>query len=179
MTIKSIAPGASADRSRRLAVGDELISVEGVHVQSVSHTELRERIVGVEGTLVTLAFKKSSGDVIEIELMRGSADFIASIHAPPPELPPLPPVVDRSSLTQSLPSSAFGVASSSAASDEVLRLRATVRQLEATNARYEEDVRLLRSSLEAQRSEFDARLRAAEEDFRRQLNDRNRSVRVF
>jgi len=78
--VSGLEPGLSAQRSGLIEEGDEIVKVDGTVVEKAPMMLLRERILGPQGSHVTLMFRRvscSNTFVFEVELMRGAADYIA------------------------------------------------------------------------------------------------------
>ena len=80
--VQHIVPRSSADRCGMIQLGDELLAA-GEAGQTPTNIErkglpvLREKILGKQGSFVVLHFRrKYNGDMYEIELMRGSPEYI-------------------------------------------------------------------------------------------------------
>ena len=132
--VAELAPGGSADRSGRLRVGDQLLSVNGQAIQGMTPAELSQIISGPEGSSVRLAFRRITSaffqeteDDFEITLVRAVPQGLSSrfvVGAPPLRSHPVaaaeglkgdatamsqtamptPPVPSRPSERQSVPS---------------------------------------------------------------------------
>jgi hypothetical protein len=83
--VQHIVPGSSADRCGMIRLGDELFAAGEVG-QSPTKIEgkglhlLREKILGKHGSFVLLQFRRKNGEFYEIELMRGSPEYIEMMN---------------------------------------------------------------------------------------------------
>jgi hypothetical protein len=89
--VKTIFKGTSAERCGKIAIGDEIVSVNGQLVEGRSPNSLRTVIVGQTGTTISLGFRKAGvgislsifihqGSAYDVKLVRGSAEFLAAIR---------------------------------------------------------------------------------------------------
>ena len=75
ITIGSIAPGGPAGAEGSLAIGDELISVDGVECAQASARDVRDAILGALGSTVRIkVFRHSAQRAFDITLERGSTE---------------------------------------------------------------------------------------------------------
>ena len=75
ITIGSIAPGGPAGAEGSLAIGDELISVDGVECAQASARDVRDAILGAIGSTVRIkVFRHSAQRAFDITLVRGSTE---------------------------------------------------------------------------------------------------------
>ena len=85
--VKTIVKGGSADRSGILRVGDVVVRVEHENVEGQPLSTLRTRILGQQGSFVTLGFRRRDGmetTFFDVPLMRGSPEFFDSMKATQP-----------------------------------------------------------------------------------------------
>jgi len=84
--VHQIVPRSSADRCGMILMGDELLAAGEVgqkptNIEGKGLGVLREKILGPQGSFVVLHFRrKNKGDVYEIELMRGSPEYIEMMN---------------------------------------------------------------------------------------------------
>jgi hypothetical protein len=69
--VEKIFAGGPAHLSGKLQEGDEIVSVNGSPINGRTPSELKTHVVGPSGTSVSLGVRNSSGQVYEIQLMRG------------------------------------------------------------------------------------------------------------
>jgi len=139
--VKKVVPGGSAARSARVEVGDIITHADGVDVSGEPVSALRKRIVGPQGTYVRLGFRRADKFEFEVNLMRGTPEYLSSLSMP---------------LSGSMPraSEVLGAPRYDAAySAEVESMRQRVRQLEAQRDSDRLEVERLRALLQVP-SEF-------------------------
>ena len=84
--VQHIVPRSSADRCGMIVLGDELLAAGEVgqqptNIEGKGLLVLREKILGQQGSFVVMHFRrKNKGDVYEIELMRGSPEYIEMMN---------------------------------------------------------------------------------------------------
>lgn len=71
--------GGSAERSGTIKAGDMIVSIDSRDVRGKSVSEMRNYIVGAEGSTVILGFVRPEGGEYTAQLVRGSPEFIASM----------------------------------------------------------------------------------------------------
>uniref|UniRef100_A0A7S0TK26 PDZ domain-containing protein n=1 Tax=Hemiselmis andersenii TaxID=464988 RepID=A0A7S0TK26_HEMAN len=75
--VKQVVPRGSADRTRQVRVGDFILKVGGHDVVGMGVTDIRNIIVGEQGTRVPIRFRRpENNEVFEIELVRGTPEFL-------------------------------------------------------------------------------------------------------
>ncbi|KAJ1496501.1 hypothetical protein T484DRAFT_1759854, partial [Baffinella frigidus] len=80
LVVVGLEKGLSAQRSGLIEVGDEIVKVDGVVVEKAPMSLLRERVLGPQGSYVTLTFRRVSACnafIFEVEMMRGAGDYLA------------------------------------------------------------------------------------------------------
>ena len=85
--IKTIVKGGSADRSGVLRVGDVVVRVEHENVEGQPLSILRTRILGAQGSIVNLGFRRREGPdatIFDVPLVRGSPEFFESMKTTQP-----------------------------------------------------------------------------------------------
>lgn len=96
--VKKVVPGGSAARSGRIEVllflhlsrrslwasqiGDVIVKVDGSDVAGEPVSSLRRRIVGPPGSYVRLGFRRADRMEFEVNLMRGSPEFVSAGSIP-------------------------------------------------------------------------------------------------
>ena len=84
--VQHIVPRSSADRCGVIQLGDELLAAGEVgqkptNIENRGLLVLREKILGKQGSFVVLHFRrKHSGEIYDIELMRGSPEYIEMMN---------------------------------------------------------------------------------------------------
>ena len=84
--VQHIVPRSSAHRCGVIELGDELLAAGEVgqmptNISGKGLLVLREKILGKQGTFVVLHFqRKNKGEIYEIELMRGSPEYIEMMN---------------------------------------------------------------------------------------------------
>jgi hypothetical protein len=84
--VQHIVPRSSADRCGVIQLGDELLAAGEVgqmptNISGKGLLVLREKILGKQGTFVVLHFqRKNKGEIYDIELMRGSPEYIEMMN---------------------------------------------------------------------------------------------------
>jgi hypothetical protein len=84
--VQHIVPRSSADRCGMIQLGDELLAAGEVgqkphNIENKGLLVLREKILGKQGSFVVLHFRrKRSGEIYDIELMRGSPEYIEMMN---------------------------------------------------------------------------------------------------
>lgn len=79
--------GGSADRSAVIRVGDVVVRVDHENVEGQPLSTLRTRILGAQGSYVTLGFRRRDGldtTFYDVPLMRGSPEYFESMKATQP-----------------------------------------------------------------------------------------------
>ncbi len=79
LRVSSIAPGTSAYRSGKIAIGDKLLSLNDESVARWNLAALRSKLHGIPGTFVSLEFERTQEEMkqkYKISLMRGTAHFM-------------------------------------------------------------------------------------------------------
>ena len=130
--VKTIVKGGAADRSGVLRVGDVVVRVDHDNVEGQPLSTLRSRILGGQGTYVTLGFRRREGMEVtyyDVPLMRGSPEYFESLKA-----------------TQPL-------------QDEIERLKRQNSHLEAQRAQDAAELQRYRHHMEQQRQEFNNKVR--------------------
>lgn len=75
--VKQVVPRGAADRTGRIRVGDQILKVAGQDAQGMGVTELRNIIVGDQGSKITMRFKHpDTQEMIEMDLVRGTPEFL-------------------------------------------------------------------------------------------------------
>jgi hypothetical protein len=134
--VKTIVKGGSADRSGVLRVGDVVVKVDQDNVESQPLSTLRSRILGNQGSYVTLGFRRRDGaetTFFDVPLMRGSPEYFESLRA-----------------TQPL-------------QDEIERLSRQNAHLQAQRAQDAAELNRYREHMDEQRQEFDRKYLAMDE----------------
>lgn len=80
--VKKVVAGGSAARSGRVEVGDVITRVDGQDVEGQPVSALRRLIVGTQGTYVRLGFRRNDKFDFEVNLMRGTPDYLATLSVP-------------------------------------------------------------------------------------------------
>ena len=81
LVIADIVPGGPAARSSRLAVGDEIVGVGGQDCRKMTVGQVCSKVSGTPGSTVELmVIKKSSGQKIGLEIIRGSSLSPVLLH---------------------------------------------------------------------------------------------------
>lgn len=84
--VQHIVPRSSADRCGMIQLGDELLAAgevgqEPTNISGKGLLVLREKILGKQGSFVVMHFqRKNKGEVYEVELMRGSPEYIEMMN---------------------------------------------------------------------------------------------------
>lgn len=84
--VQHIVPRSSAERCGTIQIGDELLAAGEVgqkphNIENQGLLVLREKILGKQGSFVVLHFRrKRSGEIYDIELMRGSPEYIEMMN---------------------------------------------------------------------------------------------------
>ena len=84
--VQHIVPRSSADRCGFIQIGDELLAAGEVgqkptNIENKGLLVLREKILGKQGSFVVLHFRrKHTGEIYDIELMRGSPEYIEMMN---------------------------------------------------------------------------------------------------
>eukprot|EP00290_Baffinella_frigidus_P008411 CAMPEP_0180137808 /NCGR_PEP_ID=MMETSP0986-20121125/12469_1 /TAXON_ID=697907 /ORGANISM="non described non described, Strain CCMP2293" /LENGTH=410 /DNA_ID=CAMNT_0022079413 /DNA_START=56 /DNA_END=1288 /DNA_ORIENTATION=+ len=134
--VKTIVKGGSADRSGVLRVGDVVVRVDHDDVEGQPLSTLRSRILGNQGSYVTLGFRRREGaetTYYDVPLMRGSPEYFESLRA-----------------TQPL-------------QDEIERLTRQNSHLKAQRAQDAAELNGYRTHMDEQRQEFDRKYLAMDE----------------
>jgi len=80
--VESVREKCSADRSGSIQIHDVIVEVNGVHVQGLPMSTLRDLITGKQGTYVVIMFRRmtnTSGPFhFSVKLMRGTAEYSES-----------------------------------------------------------------------------------------------------
>lgn len=72
-----VVPRGSADRTGQVKVGYQVIRVGGTEVVGMNVTDVRNIIVGDQGTRVSIRFRKAeNGEIFEIDLVRGTPEYL-------------------------------------------------------------------------------------------------------
>ncbi|EKX51386.1 hypothetical protein GUITHDRAFT_102656 [Guillardia theta CCMP2712] len=75
--VKEIVQGGSAWRNGQIKPGDVIVQVGNTNVQNQPLSQLRELILGEQGTWITLGFQRgSTGEFYETSMIRGTQDFL-------------------------------------------------------------------------------------------------------
>jgi hypothetical protein len=85
--VKTIVKGGSADRSGVIRVGDVVVRIDHENVEGQPLSTLRTRILGAQGSYVTLGFRRREGletTFYDVPLMRGSPEYFESMKATQP-----------------------------------------------------------------------------------------------
>jgi C-terminal processing protease CtpA/Prc len=89
--IKTVVTGGSADRSGVIRVNDVVVRVDHDNVEGQPLSDLRSRILGRQGSYVTLGFRRKDGmetTYYDVPLMRGSPEYFDSLKANQPVICP-------------------------------------------------------------------------------------------
>jgi len=145
--VKTIVKGGSADRSGVLRVGDVVVRVDHDNVEGQPLSTLRSRILGSQGSYVTLGFRRREGTettYYDVPLMRGSPEYFESLKA-----------------TQPL-------------QEEIERLRRHNAHLEAQRVQDAAELQRFRAHMETQRQEFDRKFLAMDDTLARKDEELSR-----
>jgi len=126
--VKTIVTGGSADRSGVIRVSDVVVRVDHDNVEGQPLSTLRSRILGRQGSYVTLGFRRKDGmetTYYDVPLMRGSPEYFDSLKANQP------------------------------LQDELERFKRQNHQLEQQRQADAQELHRFRTHMEAQRTEFD------------------------
>lgn len=79
--VQHMVPRSSAERCGMIQLGDELLAAGEVgqqptNIEGKGLLVLREKILGKQGSFVVLHFRRKNKEVYEVELMRGSPEYI-------------------------------------------------------------------------------------------------------
>jgi C-terminal processing protease CtpA/Prc len=81
--IAGVQPGGPAARSNRIFVGDQLRGVGGVDLAGKSKTDLRDMIMGLAGTSVTIHISHADGTADKVVLVRDAAATASKVASDP------------------------------------------------------------------------------------------------
>ena len=86
--VKQVVPRGSADRTGRIRVGDQILRVGATDATGLGVTDLRNLIIGEQGSSVRLTLRNELNEVFELDLVRGTPEFFDSAlgGAPPQQL---------------------------------------------------------------------------------------------
>jgi len=70
LTIKKLAPGGPAARAGKLAVGDELVEVDGRNIKGQTLSDIQPYVSGPEGSSVNLGFRRRGTGMVRVTLRR-------------------------------------------------------------------------------------------------------------
>ncbi|EKX38951.1 hypothetical protein GUITHDRAFT_143937, partial [Guillardia theta CCMP2712] len=79
VVIKGCVKGGAADRDGRIEASDVIVAVDGVEARDKSIEQVREMIIGPQGSSVTLKLKKAQGETLESVLVRGTPEYLDSL----------------------------------------------------------------------------------------------------
>uniref|UniRef100_A0A7S4K8L0 Vacuolar protein 8 n=1 Tax=Guillardia theta TaxID=55529 RepID=A0A7S4K8L0_GUITH len=110
IVVNHLIRGGSAERSGKIIPGDVITAIDGKNVEGKSVGELRNYIVGIEGSSVNLSFLRESdgsSNSFDVMLVRGSPEFIATLYKAegPSSSSEIRPESPRTSLSQVISSS--------------------------------------------------------------------------
>uniref|UniRef100_A0A7S0EZ37 PDZ domain-containing protein n=1 Tax=Hanusia phi TaxID=3032 RepID=A0A7S0EZ37_9CRYP len=89
VTVKQVVPRGSADRAGKVKIGDQILRVGGSDLTGVGVTEMRNLIIGEQGTSVRVTFRNpSSGEVYDLDLIRGTPDYFDALQGGGSSQPP-------------------------------------------------------------------------------------------
>lgn len=71
IAVRSLVKGGAAEKSKKIEVGDILVSVNGRSVKNFSYQEVMSWLKGALGAKVSLAFIKGSKELYSVDLIRG------------------------------------------------------------------------------------------------------------
>jgi len=79
VSVKQVVPRGSADRTGRIRVGDQILRVGNTDGTGLGVTDLRNLIIGEQGSTVRLTLRNEMGEVMELDLVRGTPEFFDSM----------------------------------------------------------------------------------------------------
>ncbi len=68
--VAEIKHGGAVHQSGRVAVGDQLVRIDGFDCMGQARHEIKQRVMGPEGTNIVLEFKRAGQDTFEVKLLR-------------------------------------------------------------------------------------------------------------
>jgi len=83
IVVNHLIRGGSAERSAKVQSGDVIVSIDDRDVRGKGVGEMRNFIVGPEGSTVNLGFVRD-GQTFTVALLRGSPEYITSVMGPAP-----------------------------------------------------------------------------------------------
>mmetsp|Transcript_20394 Transcript_20394/g.48663 ORF Transcript_20394/g.48663 Transcript_20394/m.48663 type:complete len:386 (-) Transcript_20394:143-1300(-) len=82
--VKQVVPRGPADRTGRIKVGDQILRVNQMDCVGMPVSSLRDLIKGEMGSTVRMTFRsEGSGEVFEVELIRGTPEFAEAMQGAP------------------------------------------------------------------------------------------------
>ena len=81
IVVNHLIRGGSAERSGKVQSGDVIVSIDDRDVRGKGVGEMRNFIVGPEGSTVNLGFVRD-GQSFTVALLRGSPEYITSVMGP-------------------------------------------------------------------------------------------------
>ena len=76
--VAEIKPGGAVDQSGRVAVGDQLVRIDGFDCVGQARHEIKRHVMGPQGTEIVLEFKRAGQDTFEVTLLRTVAPTAAA-----------------------------------------------------------------------------------------------------
>ena len=84
VSVKQVVPRGSADRTARIRVGDQILRVGTSDATGLGVTDLRNLIIGEQGSTVRLTLRNEVGEVFELDLVRGTPEYFDSMMSGQP-----------------------------------------------------------------------------------------------
>eukprot|EP00802_Teleaulax_amphioxeia_P015738 Tamp_15836.p1 GENE.Tamp_15836~~Tamp_15836.p1 ORF type:complete len:443 (-),score=83.51 Tamp_15836:184-1464(-) len=81
IVVNHLIRGGSAERSGKVQAGDVIVAIDDKDVRGKGVSEMRNFIVGPEGSKVNLGFNRD-GQSFTVSLLRGSPEYITSVMGP-------------------------------------------------------------------------------------------------
>ena len=83
--VEYINPGGPIDKSGRIAIGDKVVEVDGVHVDGLQFSDVCERLRGQEGSWVEIVFQRHFDDTcVKVGVERTPLRNLCSTISPGP-----------------------------------------------------------------------------------------------
>jgi len=96
IVVNHLIRGGSAERSGKVQAGDVIVSIDDKDVRAKGVSEMRNFIVGPEGSTVNLGFNRNGQEFI-VALLRGSPEYISSVMGPSAAATKSPMVIHQAS----------------------------------------------------------------------------------
>mmetsp|Transcript_40860 Transcript_40860/g.93162 ORF Transcript_40860/g.93162 Transcript_40860/m.93162 type:complete len:383 (+) Transcript_40860:89-1237(+) len=84
VAVKQVVPRGSADRAGRIRAGDQILKVGETEARGLGVNELRNYIIGDQGSTVRITFKREDSDeMYELDLIRGTPEYFDGMAGAP------------------------------------------------------------------------------------------------